>query len=83
MLQLVESHRVPLGLRGPRGQLSWSVAAAFSCFMFLVIFWSYSEALLSIQENKKHKPKVTKSIPVETVTESGAVVLSPNATVNP
>lgn len=54
-----------------------------SCFIFLVIFWSYPEALLSIQEIKKNKLKLTKSITVETVTESGAVPFSPNVTVNP
>lgn len=40
------------------------------------------EALLSIQENKKHNLKLTKSIPVETVTESGAEIFSLNVTVN-
>lgn len=54
----------------------------FSSFVFLVIFWSYMEALLSIQENKKHNLKLTKSIPVETVTESGAEIFSLNVTVN-
>lgn len=86
MFQLVESHRYLWACRVPRvSSLGVLLQLLLPCssVLFLVIFWSYPEALLSIQENKKHKIKLTKSITVETVIESGAVLFSPNVTVNP
>lgn len=54
----------------------------FSSFVFLVIFWSYTEAAFRTEEDKKHNQKFTTTVPVETVIECRGEIFSLNVTVN-